>query len=344
MLPESQGVLAEPNTVHLVTAELQDGTVKPDKGPAILPWFQLPGTQSAVVTPIVGKELNLHLQKVLIREPKAGEVVVRVAWTGICGSVRSPQSNNELVTDQCQFDLLKDATFSVGPRKGFPGYNHIAGHEGIGHVVCSHDPTQLGRAVATRYFGGECKSCPECLHGVAECCQTCIQVPMHFNGTFLELLPDFVFRGGPKSPSPSAYTAALCSGSAALKAVQAANIQNSDVIVVIGVGGSIGHLCGLIAGQVFGAKVIGVDLASKLDAVLAHEMTICDETIAAPETDDPISLQVFKEALAVAATRLRRSPYDTRLPDALINAANTGMGFVGCENYVHDGGIIVWTG
>ena len=189
---------------------------------------------------------------------------------------------------------------------------------------------------------------------MAEGCPHRIIVPMHFDGTFqqyvtlplsfLQPLPDWVFRGGLNSPSPSAYTAALCSGSAALKAVQAACLLDSDVVLVIGIAGAIGHLCGLIAGHVFGAKVIGVDLAAKLEAVLAHDMRICDEIIAAPETDDPVSMRKFQEVLMAACTRLRCSSYGLRLPDAVVSAANAGTGFVGCENYVREGGTIVWTG
>lgn len=47
----------------------------------------LPKEQLSVLTPVVGPTLNLQISKIGVSPPKPGEVVVRIAWTGLCGSV-----------------------------------------------------------------------------------------------------------------------------------------------------------------------------------------------------------------------------------------------------------------
>jgi len=47
----------------------------------------LPKDQLSVLTPVVGPTLDLHITRIAVTPPKPGEVVVRIAWTGLCGSV-----------------------------------------------------------------------------------------------------------------------------------------------------------------------------------------------------------------------------------------------------------------
>lgn len=54
----------------------------------------VPNTQKAVVTPTLGANLDARVTTIPTREPSPGEVVVRIAYSGICRSVspalRSP--------------------------------------------------------------------------------------------------------------------------------------------------------------------------------------------------------------------------------------------------------------
>lgn len=50
----------------------------------------VPQTQLAVITPIMGKSLNLQTRRIPVRKPGWGEVVVRISWTGMCRSVFWP--------------------------------------------------------------------------------------------------------------------------------------------------------------------------------------------------------------------------------------------------------------
>jgi hypothetical protein len=47
----------------------------------------VPEEQMSVLTPVVGPELDLRLTTIDVPSPKPGEVVVKIAWTGLCGSV-----------------------------------------------------------------------------------------------------------------------------------------------------------------------------------------------------------------------------------------------------------------
>lgn len=53
----------------------------------------IPVDQVAIVSPSVGEKLKLEKQVIPIQLPAAGEVLVKVAWTGICGSVSRPLFN-----------------------------------------------------------------------------------------------------------------------------------------------------------------------------------------------------------------------------------------------------------
>ncbi|KAK0637631.1 alcohol dehydrogenase, partial [Lasiodiplodia hormozganensis] len=153
-----------------------------------------------------------------------GELVVQIAWTGLCRS---------------------DACFSTGPEPGFPATHHTAGHEGIGHVVQAPDPSLLGRPVATRYPASTCATCAYCLRGIPESCPAQTNFPKHHSGAFEQFvtapwhallpLPQWGFDGAAEGGvGPVAYAAALCSGSTALKALRRAGVRSGDLVIVVG--------------------------------------------------------------------------------------------------------------
>ncbi|KAI1442707.1 GroES-like protein [Annulohypoxylon stygium] len=302
-----------------------------------MPGLLLPSKQKAILTPTMGPELNLHETIINVTPPEIGEVVVRIAWTGLCGS---------------------DATFSIGPKPGFPARNHIAGHEGIGHIVQSWDPADLGKPVALRYMAYSCQACKYCLRGLHTSCPKRVSFPQHHNGSFQQFatvprhtlipLPDYVFDvdGAEGGVSPAVYTAALCSGSAAVKALKAANPKAGDVVVVIGIGGAIGGLMGLIAKHVYAAKVISVDVSSKAgdpSLNIKTDNAVCDVFLAAPEAE--AEERKFASELMQACRRLRgpNEVFD-HAADSLICCSNRIAGFKNLVDYVCDGGTIIING
>lgn len=66
--------------------ELPDASLL-SQSPYTLRGISIPSVQTAIVTPKLGPSLNQEVQSIPVRPPGPGEVVVKIAWTGICGSV-----------------------------------------------------------------------------------------------------------------------------------------------------------------------------------------------------------------------------------------------------------------
>lgn len=49
--------------------------------------FKIPSTQNAIITPQMGKVLNLQSSVIAVRDPLPGEALVQILYTGICRSV-----------------------------------------------------------------------------------------------------------------------------------------------------------------------------------------------------------------------------------------------------------------
>ncbi|KAH9205938.1 chaperonin 10-like protein [Leptodontidium sp. 2 PMI_412] len=292
--------------------------------------FTLPEMQEAVITANMRSTLNLQKTSIPVKRPVLGEVVVRVSWTGICRS---------------------DVCFSLGPEPGFPKYDHVAGHEGIGHVVQSFDPCLLGRPVAMRYLAQSCGSCYLCLRGVPENCAEQTNFPKNYNGTFQQFvtapwvammpLPSWVFDTK-STINPATATAALCSGSTALKALKTASPQPNSVVVVVGIMGAIGHLVGLLAKQVYNCRVIGIDWEFKRNSFGANSHTVYDIFIPMPAAADA------KDTQTLFQVDLQKACYTLRgfhcMADACIVTASSISGANRAPDYVRDGGSIVFVG
>ncbi|KAJ5490181.1 hypothetical protein N7453_011006 [Penicillium expansum] len=247
--------------------------------------------QRAVLTPEMGENLNLVLRKIAVREPDNGEAVIQILYSGICRS---------------------DASFSIGPGAGYPKQNHIAGHEGIGRVIKSHDPFIIGRTFGIRYLGKVLRL----LH---------ILSPWPVYIICLVPLPDAFLRG---DVDLALYTAALCSGSTALVSVRAAKPSLGDVVIVVGVAGAIGHLTGAIAKQIFGARVIGIDLKSKIDVIQSQDYgDYSDVLLSAPETNAGDAWSDFHSMLMQSCEKLRRNYGLRRAAEAVIVASSSFSAF-----------------
>lgn len=241
----------------------------------------------------------------------------------------------------------QDLSFSKGPLPGFAKHNHIAGHEGIGHVVASYETSLLGRVVAARYVAGTCHICWACLRSIPDACINQKNFPKHHDGTFQEYVTapwtsfmplDATALDSDMSLDPALYTAALCSGAAALKALRESNVRQNDVVLIFGVAGAIGHLAGMIARKIFGALVVGVDRAEKVEALAGSAADeLFDTFVAAPEgLNDDAS---FATKVNKACTDLRDGCVEPKQPDAIIMAASSEEPYR-WANLVRDGGTV----
>ncbi|KAL5610611.1 hypothetical protein FOBRF1_006728 [Fusarium oxysporum] len=291
----------------------------------------IPVSQRAAITSVVSKALNVAVREVNIRSQAANEALVKILYTGICGS---------------------DVCFSTGPEPGYPGFDHIAGHEGIGEIVKCQDAALVNKIVGIRYLGATCGTCTYCLDGLPTSCPEQLNTPKQISGTFQEYvsvpmsclmpLPEELQN---KTLNLAPLCAALCSGSAALMALKAARLSPESVVVVNGVAGSIGHMVGAIARRVFGAKVIGVDYGWKNDILTAeHNREFADMLLEPPSSTSGKEWTGFITSLTQSCIQLRNWKGTARAADCLIICANRESAFRNMEDYVCDGGRIVCSG
>ncbi|KAJ3548887.1 hypothetical protein NM208_g791 [Fusarium decemcellulare] len=291
----------------------------------------IPASQRAAITPLVGKSLNMTVHEVKLGSPAANEALIRILYTGICGS---------------------DVCFSTGPEPGYPTFNNIAGHEGIGEVVACHDATLVNQIVGIRYLGATCGICSYCLGGLPTSCPEQLNIPKQAPGTFQEYaivpvsclvpLPNQIVRN---TPHLASLCAALCSGSAALMALRAARPSPGSIVVVSGVAGSIGHMVGAMALHIFGARVIGVDHGWKNEILATkHDNEFADTLLDAPSSTEGKDWATFIASLIRSCSQLRHAQGTARAADCLIICANKESAFKNMEDYVCDGGRIVCSG
>lgn len=167
--------------------------------------------------------------------------------------------------------------------------------------------------------------------------QEYITVPL----TALTFLPNGLLDG---AVNPSLYAAALCSGSTALTALKAARPGAGDVVAVVGIAGAIGHLTGALARHVFGARVVGIDLGEKIDAMGETSDHYADLLLHAPSKYDEESLSRYFSGVTDAAMELRQTPGVRRAAQCVIVSASTTEAFKNLDRYVCDGGRIVCVG
>lgn len=266
-------------------------------------------------------------------------------------------SKCELIQQSSSLDeflsVCKDIYFSVGPEAGFPQHNHIAGHEGIGRVVKSHDPAVLGRPVAIQYLASACHSCTYCLRGLQTSCPRQLNTTKDVSGTFQRFATLPVSCLLPLSEDMVDYDsyikccAALCSGSAAFRALQDAQTRPGDVLLVIGIAGGIGHLLRQIAKNVLGLRVVGVDKQPKIDSLTTEQIgTIAHILVPAPEQDldGRGGSDHFRCALLEAYKSLRGGIGVSRGAEAVVVAASEIGAFRHLQDYVCHGGHVICLG
>lgn len=141
---------------------------------------------------------------------------------------------------------------------------------------------------------------------------------------------------------PAMYTSALCSGSAALRALQKLSPRADDVVVVSGVCGSIGHMAGLMAKSIYHAKVIGVDTEGKAVSLGERMADVMDAFVAA--LHDESGAEVFERAIRQACVRLRGDAAGDYGADSSVIASSEPGGFSRMTYYIKDGGSIMLLG
>jgi len=199
----------------------------------------------------------LVIQEVPVPAPGAGQILVKIAASGVCHT-----------------DLhAADGDWPVKPKPPF-----IPGHEGVGHVAAvgagvSH--VKEGDRVGVPWLYTACGHCRHCLGGWETLCEKQQNTGYSVNGGFAEYVvadPDYVGHL-PAKVSFVEIAPILCAGVTVYKGLKVTDTRPGDWVVISGIGG-LGHVAVQYA-KAMGLNVVAVDvddakleLARKLGASL----------------------------------------------------------------------------
>jgi propanol-preferring alcohol dehydrogenase len=199
----------------------------------------------------------LVIQEVPVPAPGAGQILVKIAASGVCHT-----------------DLhAADGDWPVKPKPPF-----IPGHEGVGHVAAvgvGVSRVKEGDRVGVPWLYTACGHCRHCLGGWETLCEQQQNTGYSVNGGFAEYVvadPNYVGHL-PGKASFVEIAPILCAGVTVYKGLKVTDTRPGDWVVISGIGG-LGHVAVQYA-KAMGLNVIAVDvddakleLASKLGASL----------------------------------------------------------------------------
>lgn len=178
---------------------------------------------------------NFEIRDIPRQPPKAGEVEVRVAYNGICG------------TDMHAWHGAMDARI---------GHNRVLGHEMSGTIASVGEGVDLpiGAAVAIRPLA-PCGDCPACEGGLAHICHRLKFLGLDTDGALQEYwsVPAYAVHRLPDGASLE-HAALTEPVAVACHDVRRGRVAVGEDVLVIG-GGPIGILIAMVARHA-GAKVI----------------------------------------------------------------------------------------
>jgi propanol-preferring alcohol dehydrogenase len=197
-------------------------------------------TMKAAVVREFGKPLTI--EEVKVPEPGPGQILVKIAASGVCHT-----------------DLhAAEGDWPVKPNPPF-----IPGHEGVGHVVgvgqgVKH--VKEGDRVGVPWLYTACGHCTHCLGGWETLCEEQQNTGYSVNGGFAEYVvadPNFVGHL-PDNVSFTEIAPILCAGVTVYKGLKVTDTKPDDWVVISGIGG-LGHVAVQYA-KAMGRNVIAVDI------------------------------------------------------------------------------------
>ena len=223
-------------------------------------------TMKAAVVREFGKPLVM--EEVAVPRPGAGQILVKIAATGVCHT-----------------DLhAAEGDWPVKPNPPF-----IPGHEGVGHVVAvgaGVKHVKEGDRVGVPWLYDACGHCTHCLGGWETLCEEQHNTGYSVNGSFAEyVLADPNYVGHlPGNVSFVDIAPILCAGVTVYKGLKVTDTKPGDWVVISGIGG-LGHLAVQYA-KAMGLNVVVVDVDDrKLDLARSLGATLAVNA----RSEDPIA-------------------------------------------------------
>ncbi|MCJ1474798.1 hypothetical protein MMC13_003458 [Lambiella insularis] len=181
----------------------------------------LPKTYKAAIFKKKGESLTI--EDVELKEPAAGEVMIKVEACGVCHS-----------------DSLVQAQM-MGPLPMIPG------HEIIGRVVANGPGDKhlykIGDRVGGAWHGGHDGTCKACKRGLFQMCPNAVVNGVQRNGGYAEYcnLREEAAVPIPEHADAAACAPLLCAGVTVFNSMRHMNIPPGELVAIQGLGG-LGHL------------------------------------------------------------------------------------------------------
>ncbi|KAI0130351.1 chaperonin 10-like protein [Xylariales sp. AK1849] len=204
--------------------------------------IQIPKIQQAALIENPGPKGQVVIHDdVPVSEPGPNEVLVKLAFTGICGS-------------------------EVRALLGWSSYTPIVGHEGVGTIVkAGADVVEpmLGQRVGVKWLYSACASCSICERGLHNNCPNQLNTGRNVTGTLQQYVvadARYVTRI-PGDLASEVAAPLLCAGLTMMGALSKLHdhLVAGDWVVISGSGGGLGHIGVQIASRIKGFRVIAVD-------------------------------------------------------------------------------------
>ena len=252
-------------------------------------------TMQAAIVRELGKPLII--EETAIPTPGPGEILVKVAATGVCHTDLHAVSGD----------------WPVKPQPPF-----IPGHEGVGHVAAVGSGVKHvkeGDRVGVPWLYTACGHCRHCLAGWETLCEEQKNTGYSVNGSFAEYViadPDYVGHL-PGKVDFVEVAPVLCAGVTVYKGLKVTDTKPGDWVVISGIGG-LGHMAVQYA-KAMGLNVLAVDvddsklqLAKRLGAALAVNARTTDPVAFVKKTIrgargvlvTAVSPKAFEQALNMA--------------------------------------------
>jgi propanol-preferring alcohol dehydrogenase len=252
-------------------------------------------TMQAAVVREFGKPLVI--QEMAIPTPGPGQILVKIAATGVCHTDLHAASGD----------------WPVKPQPPF-----IPGHEGVGHVAAVGSGVKHvreGDRVGVPWLYTACSQCRHCLAGWETLCEEQKNTGYSVNGSFAEYAvadPDYVGHL-PSKVDFIEIAPILCAGVTVYKGLKVTDTKPGDWVVISGIGG-LGHMAVQYA-RAMGLNVLAVDvddsklqLAKRLGAALAVNARTTDPVAFVKKTIGgargvlvtAVSPKAFEQALNMA--------------------------------------------
>ena len=208
--------------------------------------YDIPKTQTAIVYEPAGASLQVHDDWPVVQpeDLKSGEILVRIAYSGVCRSDLIVWENRDAI---------------VGKKLPLVG-----GHEGAGYVAAIANNTmtnlKIGDPVGVKWLANSCLGCEDCRKGHESTCESVVIHGYTVDGSFQQWCVSYADH---VTPIPKGYDLAaaapiLCAGVTAFSALKKISGAPGEYVVILGAGGGLGHLACQYA-RAMGYTVIAVD-------------------------------------------------------------------------------------